>query len=245
MIQLIPAIDLIGGHCVRLSQGDYSKKTDYSASPTEIAGKCERLGYRQLHVVDLDGARQGRPANSDILKDICRKTNLQVDFGGGIKSDEDLKTVFGNGAAAVSIGSMAVNRFDTVARWIDIYGADRFIISADVRNGKIQTRGWTEDSGITIGRLLEKYWPLGIRRVLCTDISRDGMLCGPNIGLYREIMSGFPECKLIASGGVSCINDITALDEAGIPAVVFGKAIYEGHIDLKQLSVKFGLTSKR
>ncbi len=244
MIQLIPAIDLIGGHCVRLAQGDYSRKTDYSASPVDLAIEYEKLGYTRLHLVDLDGAKQGKPANLDVLGKICSETKLHVDFGGGIKTDEDLRNVFDNGAEAVSIGSMAVNEFETVVKWIETYGANKFIISADVRNGKVRTHGWTEDSGMTINNLLEKYWHLGVRNVLCTDISRDGMLCGSNIELYTKIMKDFPDCKLIASGGISNIEDIISLDKSGIPAVVFGRAIYEGLIDLKQLAQKFNLTPK-
>lgn len=244
MIQLIPAIDLIGGHCVRLTQGDYSKKTDYSASPIDLAIEFEKLGYKRLHLVDLDGAKQGKPVNLDILRGICSNTQLHIDFGGGIKSDEDLKNIFDQGADAVSIGSMAVNEFDKVVEWIKTYGAEKFIISADVKNGKIRTHGWTKDSGMTINNLLERYWDYGVRNVLCTDISRDGMLCGSNIKLYTGIMSDFPECKLIASGGISNIEDIIALNKSGIPAVVFGRAIYEGRIDLKQLAKEFGLTPK-
>ena len=242
MIQPIPAIDLIGGHCVRLCQGDYSKKTDYSASPADLAQKFEKIGYTRLHLVDLDGAKHGKPVNLSVLKNITESTNLFVDFGGGIKTDEDIAAVFSSGAKAVSIGSMAVNNFEKVVKWIDKYGADKFIISADVRNGKVRTSGWTEDSGISINDLLKKYWSLGVRNVLCTDISRDGMLCGPNIQLYQEIMSAFPDCKLIASGGVKDINDISALNDAGIHSVVFGRAIYEGTIDLNQVAVKFKLS---
>ena len=162
-----------------------------------------------------------------------------MDFGGGIKTDEDISAVFQCGAQAVSIGSMAVNNYKKVACWIEKYGADKFIISADVLDGKVRTSGWTEDSGMSINDLLKRYWSLGVRNVLCTDISRDGMLCGPNIQLYKEIMSVFPDCKLTASGGVKDINDIEALNDAGIDSVVFGRAIYEGTIDLKQVAVKF------
>lgn len=242
MITLIPAIDLIGGHCVRLSQGDYSKKTDYSASPAQLAQEFEALGYKRLHLVDLDGAKAGKPVNIEVLRSITSTTNLTVDFGGGIKTSEDLGSVFAAGADAVSIGSMAVNNFETVKAWIETYGAEKFIISADVRDGKIRTRGWTEDSGVSISQLLGKYWPLGVRRVLCTDISRDGMLCGPNIELYKEIMSEHSDCRLIASGGVSNADDIAALNAAGIPAVVFGRAIYEGRINLNELAQEYGLT---
>lgn len=241
MIKLIPAIDIIDGHCVRLAQGDYSRKTEYSSQPDEIAASFEHLGYKRLHVVDLDGARQGKPANIATLKAICSRTKMTVDFGGGIKSEDDLKAVFDAGASAVSIGSMAVNNRDVVKAWIKKFGADRFIISADVLNGDVRTHGWKDGSGMTISQLLSEYWPLGVRRVLCTDISRDGMLCGPNLKLYKKIMSEFPDCMLIASGGVSSEDDIDALDAAGIPAVVFGRAIYEGRINLERLAEKYNL----
>ena len=245
MIKPIPAIDLIEGSCVRLSQGDFSRKTAYSSSPADLAQEFEKLGYARLHLVDLDGAKQGKPANLSVLENITRNTCMNVDFGGGIKTDEDLANAFKGGAKAVSIGSMAVNSFEKVAKWIEENGADKFIISADVRNGKVRTKGWTEDSGLGISDLLKKYWPLGVRRVLCTDISCDGMLCGPNIPLYQDIMSAFPDCRLIASGGVGSIDDIAALNEAGIPAVVFGRAIYEGKIDLRQVAVEFGLNKQQ
>lgn len=244
MITLIPAIDIIGGHCVRLSQGDYSKKTDYGDRPAQMAAKFEALGYERLHVVDLDGARLGHPANLMALKEIRKATAMRIDFGGGIKSDEDLRAAFTSGAEAVSIGSIAVNDFDKAAAWIGEYGADRFIISADVRDGRVRTSGWTQDSGLSITDLLSKYWPLGVRRVLCTDISRDGMLCSPNVELYANIIEKFPDCRLIASGGVGSEADIDALNEAGIPAVVFGRAIYEGKINLERLADKYGLTKK-
>lgn len=239
MIVPIPAIDIIGGRCVRLAQGDYSKATSYSGSPLQAARLFESLGYGFLHVVDLDGAKRGEPVNIDVLRTITENTGLRVDFGGGIKSEAHLEQVFGAGAEAVSIGSMAVGAFDTVSRWIEHWGADRFILSADVLDGKVRTHGWTEDSGVTLYGLLDRYWPLGVRRVLCTDISRDGMLCGPNIQLYREIMQRYPDCRLVASGGVACMEDIEALDAAGIPAVVFGRAIYEGKIDMRQLAERF------
>ena len=245
MIKPIPAIDLIEGSCVRLSQGDFSKKTAYSSAPADLAREFEKMGYTRLHLVDLDGAKQGKPANLSVLESITRNTGLNVDFGGGIKTDEDLAGAFRGGAKAVSIGSMAVSDFGKVAKWIEEYGADKFIISADVRNGKVRTKGWTEDSGIGISDLLKRYWPLGVHRVLCTDISCDGMLCGPNIPLYQDIMSAFPDCRLIASGGVGSIDDIAALNEAGIPAVVFGRAIYEGKIDLKQVAAEFGLNKQQ
>lgn len=239
MIKIIPAIDIINGHCVRLSQGDYQRITDYSESPAAMAENFEALGFKRLHVVDLDGARSGKVINIKALKEITSRTNLIVDFGGGIKSEEDLKNVFEAGASAVSIGSIAVSDPDIVSLWADSFGAERFIISADVRDNIVRTNGWTENSGITLNQLISRYWNKNIRRILCTDISRDGMLCGSNIELYQTIMEQFPDCKLIASGGISSLDDIKKLDEAKIPAVVIGKAIYEQQINLEELAQTF------
>lgn len=239
MIKIIPAIDIINGHCVRLSQGDYQRITDYSESPAAMAEKFEALGFKRLHVVDLDGARSGKVINIKALKEITSRTNLIVDFGGGIKSEEDLKNVFEAGASAVSIGSIAVSDPDIVSLWADSFGAEKFIISADVRDNIVRTNGWTKNSGITLNQLISRYRNKNIRRVLCTDISRDGMLCGSNIELYQTIMEQFPDCKLIASGGISSLDDIKKLDEAKIPAVVIGKAIYEQQINLEELAQTF------
>lgn len=239
MIKIIPAIDIINGHCVRLSQGDYQRITDYSESPAAMAENFEALGFKRLHVVDLDGARSGKVINIKALKEITSRTNLIVDFGGGIKSEEDLKYVFEAGASAVSIGSIAVSDPDIVSLWADSFGAEKFIISADVRDNIVRTNGWTKNSGITLNQLISRYRNKNIRRVLCTDISRDGMLCGSNIELYQTIMEQFPDCKLIASGGISSLEDIKKLDEAKIPAVVIGKAIYEQQINLEELAQTF------
>lgn len=239
MIKIIPAIDIINGHCVRLSQGDYQRITDYSESPAAMAENFEALGFKRLHVVDLDGARSGKVINIKALKEITSRTNLIVDFGGGIKSEEDLNNVFEAGASAVSIGSIAVSDPDIVSLWADSFGAEKFIISADVRDNIVRTNGWTENSGITLNQLISRYRNKNIRRVLCTDISRDGMLCGSNIELYQTIMEQFPDCKLIASGGISSLDDIKKLDEAKIPAVVIGKAIYEQQINLEELAQTF------
>lgn len=239
MIKIIPAIDIINGHCVRLSQGDYQRITDYSESPAAMAENFEALGFKRLHVVDLDGARSGKVINIKALKEITSRTNLIVDFGGGIKSEEDLKNVFDAGASAVSIGSIAVSDPDIVSLWADSFGAEKFIISADVRDNIVRTNGWTKNSSITLNQLISRYRNKNIRRVLCTDISRDGMLCGSNIELYQTIMEQFPDCKLIASGGISSLDDIKKLDEAKIPAVVIGKAIYEQQINLEELAQTF------
>ena len=237
-IQLIPAIDIIQGQCVRLSKGDYDTKRVYG-NPVEIAQQMEALGFRRLHLVDLDGAKEGHVVNLQVLRDICQKTNLIIDFGGGVKTEKDVEQVLETGAKMITVGSMAVKSPSTLLKWIETYGAEHLILGADVRDGRISINGWMEDSEILLDDFLQYYTEAGIKNVLCTDISRDGMLQGPSTPLYRKIMEVHPQCHLIASGGVSCIEDIIELDEAGIPAVVFGKAIYEGRIDLQELAKKF------
>lgn len=234
-IELIPAIDIINGQCVRLTKGDYDQKTVYHNSPAEVAKQFEAIGFSRLHVVDLDGAKSKHIVNSQVLQDITRETDLAVDFGGGIKTDDDIQTAFNSGAKQVTIGSVAVTQPQLFMSWIDKYGADRLILGADVRNGKISINGWKEDSTEDLLPFLKKYVDAGVRNVLCTEISKDGTLAGPAIDLYCRIMDAYPTLHLIASGGVSSIDDITALKKAGIPAVVFGKAIYEGRIDLNEL----------
>ena len=235
MIELIPAIDIIGGQCVRLTKGDYDQKTVYRDSPAEVAKEFEQIGFRRLHVVDLDGAKSKHIVNSGVLRRITTETQLVVDFGGGIKTDEDIKQAFDAGAAMVTIGSIAVTQPDLFMGWLEKYGPERMILGADVRHGKISINGWKEDSSEDLLPFLQKYIDAGVRTVLCTEISKDGTLSGPAINLYSEVMSAYPQLHLIASGGVSSLEDIKALDAAGIPAVVFGKAIYEGRIDLHQL----------
>ena len=236
MIELIPAIDIIDGQCVRLTKGDYAQKTIYRNSPVQAAKEFERLGFRRLHVVDLDGAKSKHIVNDAVLKAITTETGLTVDFGGGIKTDEDIEKAFEAGAAMVTIGSIAVTQPDLFLGWLDKYGADRLILGADVRNGKISINGWKDDSEEDLLPFLKGYIDHGVRKVLCTDISKDGTLQGPATALYRSVMAEYPQLHLIASGGVSSIDDLRALDEAGIPAVVFGKAIYEGRINLKELT---------
>ena len=235
MIELIPAIDIIGGQCVRLTKGDYDQKTVYRDSPAEVAKEFEQIGFRRLHVVDLDGAKSKHIVNSGVLRRITTETQLVVDFGGGIKTDEDIKQAFDAGATMVTIGSIAVTQPDLFMGWLEKYGPERMILGADVRHGKISINGWKEDSSEDLLPFLQKYIDAGVRTVLCTEISKDGTLSGPAINLYSEVMSAYPQLHLIASGGVSSLEDIKALDAAGIPAVVFGKAIYEGRIDLHQL----------
>ena len=234
MIELIPAIDIINGQCVRLTKGDYDQKTVYG-KPLDMALEFERIGYKRLHVVDLDGAKSKHIVNDAILREITSSTNLVVDFGGGIKTDEDIEKAFAAGASMVTIGSIAVTNPDLFMGWLEQYGTDRMILGADVRHGKISINGWKEDSAEDLLPFLKKYVDAGVRNVLCTEISKDGTLTGPAIELYQEIMDAYPQLHLIASGGVSSLNDIIALNAAGIPAVVFGKAIYEGKINLKEL----------
>lgn len=235
MIELIPAIDIIDGKCVRLTKGDYDRKTVYRDQPAEVAREFEQLGFKRLHVVDLDGAKSKHVVNDAVLRQITTATKLTVDFGGGIKTDEDIEKAFAAGAAMVTVGSVAVTQPDLFMGWLERYGAERMILGADVRHGKISINGWKEDSSEDLLPFLRKYIDAGVRNVLCTEISKDGTLSGPAIDLYRQVMAAYPELHLIASGGVSSIDDIKALDAAGIPAVVFGKAIYEGRIDLKEL----------
>ena len=237
-IELIPAIDIIDGQCVRLTKGDYDQKTVYRNSPIEVAKEFEQIGFKRLHVVDLDGAKSKHIVNDQVLKAITTETNLTVDFGGGIKTDEDIKKAFEAGASMVTIGSIAVTNPDLFMGWLDTYGAERMILGADVRHGKISINGWKEDSTEDLLPFLKKYIDAGVKNVLCTEISKDGTLSGPAIDLYKEMMSAYPELHLIASGGVSSKADIEALDAAGIPAVVFGKAIYEGRIDIKTLIIE-------
>ena len=235
MIELIPAIDIIEGQCVRLTKGDYDQKTVYRDSPAEVAKEFEEIGFKRLHVVYLDGAKSKHIVNSEVLRRITTDTQLIVDFGGGIKTDEDIEKAFTAGASMVTIGSIAVTNPDLFMGWLEKYGAERIILGADVRHGKVSINGWKEDSSEDLLPFLKKYVDAGVKNVLCTEISKDGTLTGPAIELYQSMMTAYPELHLIASGGVSSIDDIKALEAAGIPAVVFGKAIYEGKINLNEL----------
>lgn len=236
MIELIPAIDIIDGKCVRLTKGDYDTKKVYNEDPVSVAKEFESYGIKRLHVVDLDGARSKHIVNDAILKAITSNTNLTVDFGGGIKTDDDIECAFEAGASMVTIGSIAVTDPERSFLWLERYGAERIVLGADVRNGKVSINGWKEDSTEELIPFLNKYISKGIHNVLCTEISKDGMLQGPAIELYKEVMKAYPTINLIASGGVSNIEDIKALNAAGIPSVVFGKAIYEGRINLSELA---------
>lgn len=236
-IELIPAIDIINGQCVRLTKGDYNQKKVYNDNPVEVAKHFEELGFKRLHVVDLDGAKSKHIVNDGVLKEITKATNLVVDFGGGIKTKDDIEKAFEAGASMVTVGSVAVTNRQLFLDWIEIYGAERLILGADVRNGKISINGWKEDSPEELLPFLKHYVDKGVKNVLCTEISKDGTLQGPAIDLYKDIMKAYPDMHLIASGGVSSNDDITDLNKAGIPAVVFGKAFYEGKIDIKSLAI--------
>lgn len=235
MIELIPAIDLIDGKCVRLSQGDYDSKKVYNENPVEVAKEFEAHGIRRLHVVDLDGAASRHVVNYRTLEQIATHTSLIIDFGGGIKSDKDLAIAFENGAQMVTGGSIAVTDPELFSRWLRTYGPEKIILGADVKDCKIAVNGWKDESACELFPFLADYVEKGVRKVICTDISCDGMLQGPSVALYKEILAQHPELCVIASGGVSCVGDIRELDEAGIPAVIFGKALYEGRITLKEL----------
>jgi phosphoribosylformimino-5-aminoimidazole carboxamide ribotide isomerase len=236
MIELIPAIDIIDGKCVRLTQGDYDSKKIYNEDPLEAAKTFEDCGLKRLHVVDLDGAREGSVVNYRTLNRIATRTSLIIDFGGGLKCDKDLEIVFDNGAQMATGGSIAVKEPDTFHEWLKRFGSERIILGADAKNEKIAIGGWQETTTRELIPFIQEYHEWGVQKVICTDISRDGMLQGPSTELYRKICAALPDIYLIASGGVSSIKDIEMLDHAGIPAVIFGKAIYEGRIRLKELA---------
>lgn len=235
MIELIPAIDIIDGKCVRLSQGDYDSKKVYNENPVEVARELEDCGIRRLHVVDLDGAASRHIVNYRTLERLAAHTSLTIDFGGGVKSDEDLKIAFESGAAMVTGGSIAVKEPELFCHWLQTYGSEKIILGADVKERKIAVNGWKDESACELFPFLQDYVEKGVRKVICTDIGCDGMLQGPSTALYKEILRRHPDLYLIASGGVSCMEDIRTLEAAGVPAVIFGKALYEGRITLKEL----------
>ena len=235
MIELIPAIDIINGQCVRLSKGDYNTKKVYNTDPLEVAKAFENHGVKRLHVVDLDGAKASHIVNYKVLESITSGTSLTVDFGGGLKSDEDLRIAFECGAAMITGGSIAVKQPKVFERWLATYGSDKIILGSDAHHGKIALNGWQEGSEIDLMDFLAGYIGKGIHKTICTDIAKDGMLQGPSTPLYKKILSAHPDLYLIASGGVSSMDDILQLEEAGVPAVIFGKAIYEGRITLQEL----------
>jgi len=236
VIEIIPAIDLIDGKCVRLSQGDYEQKIVYNENPVEVAKMFADAGIRRLHLVDLDGAKAHQIVNHRVLERITSSTGLIVDFGGGLKSDDDLRIAFECGASMITGGSIAVKNPDIFTSWIIRFGGDKIILGADVKDEKIAVGGWIETTEFDLLPFIENYKKLGINKVICTDISKDGMLQGTAIELYKKILVAQPDLYLIASGGVSSMTDVELLHEAGIPAVIIGKAIYEGRIKLKELT---------
>jgi len=236
VIEIIPAIDLIDGKCVRLSQGDYNKKTVYNENPLEIAKMFVDAGIRRLHLVDLDGAKAHHIVNQKVLEIIATKTKLIIDFGGGLKSDEDLRIAFESGAQMITGGSIAVRNPEIFIAWIEKFGAEKIILGADVHEEKIAVGGWLESTDIELMPFIQNYMQKGISKVICTDISKDGMLAGTSLDLYKKMLQIEPEMYLIASGGVSSIADIELLEQAKIPAVITGKAIYEGKFSLNELS---------
>ena len=239
-MEIIPAIDIIDGKCVRLTHGDYSQKKIYNEHPLEIARQFEDAGLQRLHLVDLDGAKEGRVKNWKVLETIAGKTAMVIDFGGGIKAEKDLQIVFDSGAALATIGSMAVKEKETFVQWLQKFGAGKFLLGADVKKEKLTISGWTEQTEIWIYDFIEDYTKQGIKQVFCTDVAKDGALEGPSTELYKSIIEKFPDLHFIASGGVSSIDDVYQLQDIGCKGVIIGKAIYEGRVslsDLKKMSV--------
>ena len=235
MIEIIPAVDIIDGKLVRLTKGDYDTKKEYSQDPLETARQFESIGIRRLHLVDLDGAKGGHIVNHSVLEQIASHTNLIVDFGGGLKSDDDVRIAFESGAAMITSGSIAVQRPQLFLSWLEQYGPERVILGADIKDGRIAIQGWLEESDARWQTFLQSYTARGVRKIISTDISRDGMMSGPSTELYKDIMEEFPSLYVIASGGVSCMMDVLQLKAARVPAVIIGKAIYEGRITFSEL----------
>ena len=236
MINVIPAIDLIDGKCVRLTKGDSNQKKQYDASPLDMALRYQDIGIRRMHLVDLDGAKSSSPKNLHVLEQIATHTSLDIEWGGGIKSDDALRDAFNAGANHLIIGSVAVSYPELFARWLDTYGGDRLVLGADVNNGRVAINGWLEESEQTIENLIDRFVPHGLREVICTDIAKDGMLQGPTFDLYARLQATYPEQDIIVSGGISKMDDILRLDEMNLRHVIVGKAIYEGRITLNELS---------
>ena len=236
MINIVPAIDLIDGKCVRLTKGDYNQKKQYDASPLDMALRYQDIGIRRMHLVDLDGAKSSSPKNLHVLEQIATHTSLDIEWGGGIKSDEALRDAFNAGANHLIVGSVAVSHPDLFARWLDEYGGHRLVLGADVNNGRVAINGWLEESEQTIENLIDRFVPHGLREVICTDIAKDGMLQGPTFDLYARLQAAYPEQDIIVSGGISKMDDIRRLNEMNLRHVIVGKAIYEGRITLNELS---------
>ncbi len=235
-MQIIPAIDLIGGKCVRLSQGDYSSKKEYHDDPLEMAKRFEVAGVQRLHLVDLDGAKAKKIVNGAVLERISQGTSLQVDFGGGIQADEEIERAFALGAQQVTGGSIAVKNPELFKSWIKSYGAEKIILGADAKDRKIAVGGWEETTSVDLIPFIQSYVELGIQYVICTDVAKDGLLQGPSVELYRDILQEIPGLKLIASGGVSSVKDLEELEKIGVYGTIVGKAYYEGRVTLEELA---------
>lgn len=235
-MQIIPAIDIIDGKCVRLTQGDYQQKKIYNENPLEVALAFEDAGLQRLHLVDLDGAKAGAVKNWKVLETLAGKTKLVIDFGGGIKTEKDVHIVFDSGAALATVGSIAVKNEQEFVKWLLIHGPHKFLLGADVKEEKIAVGGWLETTDVWIYDFIEKYLGHGVQQLFCTDVSKDGLLQGPAIGLYQNILTKFPSLHLIASGGVSNMDDVLQLQEIGCSGVIIGKAIYEGRITIGELA---------
>lgn len=236
MIEIIPAIDLIDGKCVRLTEGDFARKSVYADDPLDVAQRFQDAGIKRLHMVDLDGAKRGKPANLNVLERVAKSTTLTIDFGGGIKTDGDLDSVFSAGAAIANVGSVAVRDPETFLGWIERFGGERILLGADSRDGNVAIDGWQTATEISIIEMLAAFFNKGVLSAFVTDIGSDGAMAGPDLNLYTEIRKTLPELSLIASGGVSSIEDIAKLDEIGCTGVIVGKAIYEAKISLDELT---------
>ncbi len=234
-MRIIPAIDIIGGKCVRLTQGDYGKMKVYRENPVEVAKEFEEADLEYLHLVDLDGAKKGKVVNWKVIESIQAKTALKVDFGGGVKTDAEVEELLEMGIEQINIGSMAVQKPNVFIEWINKYGSENFILSADVKNEKIQLSGWAEASAMNIYDFTSKFEKEGLQYITCTDINTDGMLQGPNFGLYKKLKKRFPKLKIVASGGITSVNDLEELNYIKVYGAIVGKAIYENKIKLSEL----------
>ncbi len=236
MIEIIPAIDIIGGECVRLTQGDYGQKTVYYKNPADVAARYEEAGLRRIHLVDLDGAKAARPANLRVLEEVARRTGLDIQYGGGIKSAESLRSVLGAGANRAICGSVAAALPELFEEWLDAFGPEHIILGADIKEGKVATHGWMQSSGLTADGLIGRFSVAGLTQAICTDISKDGMLQGPAFELYRTLQDEFPGVDITVSGGISSTDDIVRLNEMGLRSVIVGKALYENKITLEEIT---------
>ncbi len=237
MIEIIPAIDIIGGECVRLTQGDYGQKTVYYKNPADVAVRYEETGLRRIHLVDLDGAKASRPENLRVLEEVARRTRLDIQYGGGIKSAGSLKAVLEAGANRAICGSIAITEPELLEEWLSQFGPEHIILGADIKDGKVATHGWLQSSALTAAELIGRFSTAGLTQAICTDISKDGMLQGPAFELYRELQEEFPGVDVTVSGGISSMEDIVRLDAMGLRSVIVGKALYESKITLNELSI--------